>query len=97
MPFYARPCLDTPKFVSSLQNDEELLDAFEEDNIFGVEQRSDLMHELDQILEDKFDEAAVPEYQLIQTYDRKKLMMKKHKRKKRKEKMRIKLKWSGKL
>ena len=49
------------------------------------------------MVEEEFDEAAVPVYQLIQTYDRKNLKMKKHKRQKRKEKMRIKLKWSGKL
>ena len=49
------------------------------------------------MVEEEFDEAAVSVYQLIQTYDRKNLKMKKHKRQKRKEKMRIKLKWSGKL
>ena len=48
-------------------------------------------------VEEEFDEAAVPEWQCIQTYDRKDLKMKKHKRQKRKKKMRIKLKWSGKL
>ena len=56
-----------------------------------------LVSEMDQMLEEEFDEAAVPTYQMIQTYDRKNLKMKKHKRKKRKDKMRIKLKWSGKL
>ena len=70
------------------------------DTGFGKEvdpELRDMAEELDQMLEEEFDEAAVPSYQLIQTYDRKKLKMKKHKRKKRKEKMRIQLKWSGKL
>ena len=63
-----------------------------------TDQETQLMaQELDDMLEESFDEAAVPTYQLIQTYDRKKLKMKKHKRQKRREKMRIKLKWSGKL
>ena len=53
--------------------------------------------ELDEMWEMEFDEAAVPSYQLISTFERKKLKMKKHKRQKRKELMRIKLKWSGKL
>ena len=52
---------------------------------------------MDEMVEEAFDEAAVPVYQMIQTYDRKKLKMKKHKRQKRKDAMRIKLKWSGKL
>ena len=52
---------------------------------------------MDMLLEQEFDEAAVPTYQLISTFDRKKLKMKKHQRQKRKKKMRIKLKWSGKL
>ncbi len=37
------------------------------------------------------------EYECIQTYDRKILKMKKHKRQKRKKAMLTKLKWSGKL
>ncbi len=53
--------------------------------------------ELEDYEDSEIEGAATPAYQLIQTYDRKKLKMKKHKRKKRKEKMRIKLKWSGKL
>ena len=70
------------------------------DTGFGqqTDEEAQLMaEELDGMLEEQFDEAAVPAYQLIQTYDRKQLKMKKHKRQKRKEKMRIKLKWSGKL
>jgi len=43
------------------------------------------------------DDAAMPMWECIQTYDRKLLKMKKHKRQKRKKMMLTKLKWSDKL
>ena len=43
------------------------------------------------------EDAADTPWSCIQTYDRKKLKMKKHRRKKRKDLLRTKLKWSGKL
>ena len=70
------------------------------DTGFGMpteEQRLILDQELESIMEGEFDEAAVPMYQCIKTFARKKLKMKKHRRQKRRDKMRIKLKWSGKL
>ena len=101
MPIYAVPEQTQPtpnplKFtkhlrVDSLTGAQQLTDAQEEHEL------ASLAAEMDQISEEAFDEAAVPIYQMIQTYDRKNLKMKKHKRKKRKDKMRIKLKWSGKL
>ena len=64
---------------------------------FGDKGDKELAEELDSMLEAEFDEAAVPTYQMISTFDRKKLKMKKHQRAKRKKKMLVKLKWSGKL
>ena len=50
------------------------------------------------VWEDIVDEEEMGiEYTCIQTYDRKKLKMKKHQRKKLKKKLMVKLRWSGKL
>ena len=49
-------------------------------NAFDQDEMTKLVSEMDQMLEEEFDEAAVPTYQMIQTYDRKNLKMKKHKK-----------------
>ena len=90
MPAYAGPMQDeAPQTI-------DFMDAVKIPSIDDMEELG-IVQEFDNLLEEEFDEAAVPTYQMIQTYDRKKLKMKKHQRAKRKEKMRIKLKWSGKL
>ena len=96
MPVHAQPAEEKAKILRFADHVRIVKDTG-----FGISERAHdelgIAQELDDMLEEQFDEAAVPTYQLIQTYDRKKLKMKKHKRQKRREKMRIKLKWSGKL
>ena len=79
MPLHALGPLEAQPIFKQLQFTDHM--RIIKDTGFGMpsdEEMGSLGEELDSILESEFDEAAVPTYQLISTFDRKKLKMKKH-------------------
>ena len=81
MPLYALRPLDAPPVSKPLNFAEHV--RIIKDTGFGKpadEEMAMMSEELDSLLEMEFDEAAVPTYQMISTFDRKKLKMKKHQR-----------------
>mmetsp|Transcript_35569 Transcript_35569/g.46804 ORF Transcript_35569/g.46804 Transcript_35569/m.46804 type:complete len:116 (+) Transcript_35569:45-392(+) len=81
MPLHALQPLDAPKIVNFAEHVRIVKESgFNRPSLNEVGETSNLSDELDKLIDEEFDEAAMPAYQMISTFARKKLKMKKHQR-----------------